>query len=64
MSGREHLNASGYSSLNGTNYEVYNLMKYGKRPRLQVEINETINESFASESDTEIYPWKSNTTQK
>ena len=48
--------ASMYSSATGTNYEVSNLMRHGhnKKPRLQ----ETVDESFTSDAETEIYPRK------
>ena len=48
--------ASMYSSATGTNYEVSNLMRHGhnKKPRLQ----ETVDESFSSDAETEIYPRK------
>ena len=57
MDSRQNMDtASMYSSATGTNYEVSNLMRHGhnKKPRLQ----ETVDESFTSDAETEIYPRK------
>ena len=57
MDSRQNMEtASMYSSATGTNYEVSNLMRLGhnKKPRLQ----ETVDESFTSDAETEIYPRK------